>query len=113
MMDPVERYIAEAADHGRCTESGDYKRGNAAYDRMIAALAELRGHADQGEAVLTKLLNYPNEWVRLGAATHLLPLRAELASATLENLASGPQSQLEFIAEMVLREWRAVRLNVP
>ncbi|HTG25013.1 MAG TPA: DUF2019 domain-containing protein [Reyranella sp.] len=113
MMDPEDRYIAEATEHGRCTESGDYKRGNSAYDRMIAALAELRGHADRGEAVLTKLLNHPNEWVRLDAATHLLPLRAELASANLENLASGPQSQLEFVAKMVLREWRAGRLNVP
>ena len=112
MVDPKDRYIAEAAEHGRCTESGDYKRGNAAFDRMIAALAELREYADRGESVLTELLNHPNGWVRLGAATHLLPLRAELASTILENLASGPQSQLEFNAKMVLREWRAGRLNV-
>jgi hypothetical protein len=113
IMDPKNRYIAEAAEHGRCTENGNYKRGNVAYDRVIAALAELRGHADQGEAVLTELLNHPNEWVRLGAATHLLPLRAELATTILENLACGPQSQLEFNAKMVLREWRAGRLKVP
>jgi hypothetical protein len=112
MVDPKDRYIAEAAEHGRCTESGDYKRGNAAFDRMIAALAELREYADRGESVLTELLKHPNGWVRLGAATHLLPLRAELASTILENLASGPQSQLEFNAKMVLREWRAGRLNV-
>jgi hypothetical protein len=111
-VDPKDRYIAEAAEHGRCTESGDYKRGNKAFDRMTAALAELRGYADRGESVLTELLNHPNGWVRLGAATDLLPLRAELASTTLENLASGPQSQLEFNAKMVLREWRAGRLNV-
>jgi uncharacterized protein DUF2019 len=113
MVDPKDRYIAEAAEHGRCTESGDYKRGNAAFDRMIAALAELRERADRGESILIELLNHPNGWVRLEAATHLLPLRAELASTILENLASGPQSQLEFIAKMVLQEWRAGRLNVP
>ena len=113
MMDPKDRYIAAAAEHGRCTESGDYKRGNAAFDRMIAALAELRERADRGESILIELLNHPNGWVRLEAATHLLPLRAELASTILENLASGPQSQLEFIAKMVLQEWRAGRLNVP
>jgi hypothetical protein len=112
MMDPKDRYIAEAAEHGRCTENGDYKKGNMAYDRLMSALAELRGHADQGETVLTKMLNHPNEWVRLGAATHLLPLRAELASTILEHLAAGPQSQLEFNAKMVLREWRAGRLKV-
>ena len=113
MVDSKDRYIAEAVEHGRCTESGDYKRGNAAFDRMIAALAELREYADRGESVLTELLNHPNGWVRLDAATHLLPLRAELASKVLEKLASGPQSQVEFDAVMVLREWRAGRLNVP
>jgi hypothetical protein len=112
MTDPKDRYIAAAAEHGCCTESGDYKRGNAAFDRTIAALAELRGRADRGESVLIELLNHPNGWVRLGAATHLLPLQAELASTILESLASGPRSQLEFNARMVLREWRAGRLNV-
>jgi len=111
-VDPKDRYIAEAVEHGRCTESGDYKRGNAAFDRMKAVLAELRGRADRGESILMELLNHPNGWVRLDAATDLLPLRAELASTILENLASGPQSQLEFIAKMVLREWRAGRPNV-
>jgi hypothetical protein len=111
-VDPKDRYIAEAAEHGRCTESGDYKRGNAAFDRMKVALAELRGRADRGESILMELLNHPNGWVRLDAATDLLPLRAELASSILESLASGPQSLLEFDAKMVLREWRAGRLNV-
>ena len=113
MMDPKDRYIAAATEHGRCTESGDFKKGNAAYDRMIAALAELRARSDRGELVLMQLLDHPNEWVRLDAATHLLPLRVELASTILENLASGPQSHVEFDAKMVLREWRAGTLNVP
>jgi uncharacterized protein DUF2019 len=112
-VDLKDRYIAAAAEHGRCTESGDYKRGNAAFDRMQVALAELRGRADRGESILKELLNHPNGWVRLDAATDLLPLRTELASSILENLASDPQSQLEFMAKMVLREWRAGRLNVP
>jgi hypothetical protein len=111
-VDLKDRYIAAAAEHGRCTESGDYKKGNAAFDRMKAALAELRGRADRGESILMELLDHPNGWVRLDAATDLLPLRADLASTILENLASGPQSQLEFMAKMVLREWRAGRLNV-
>jgi len=106
-MNEKDRYIADAVEHGRCTESGDYKSGNAAFDRMKAALAELRGRADRGESILMELLNHPNGWVRLDAATDLLPLRADLASTILENLAFGPQSQLEFMAKMVLREWRA------
>ena len=113
MVDLKDRYVAAATEHGRCTESGDYKRGNAAYDQMIAILAELRECPDRGESVLIELLNHPNGWVRVGAATHLLPLRADLATQVLEDLASGPQGQLEFDAMMVLREWRAGRLNVP
>ena len=91
-MDPKDRYIADAAEHGRCTESGDFKRGNAAFDRMIAALAELRRRPDRGESVLIELLSHPNGWVRLDAATALLPLRPDVASTVLEDLASGPQS---------------------
>ena len=113
MVDPKDHYVAEAIEHGRCTESGDFKRGNAAYDRMKAALAELRARADRGESALMELLDHPTGWVRLSAATHLLPLRMELATEVLEALASGPQSQVEFDARMVLREWRAGRLNVP
>ena len=74
MVDSKDRYIAEAAEHGRCLESGDFKRGNAAYDRMIAALAELRERADRGESTLMELLTHPSGWVRLEAATHLLPM---------------------------------------
>jgi hypothetical protein len=79
---------------------------------MNADPAELRGRVVIGESILMELLDHPNGWVRLDAATDLLPLRADLASTILENLASGPQSQLEFMAKMVLREWRAGRLNV-
>lgn len=112
-MDSKERYIAEAAEHGRCLESGDFEEGNAAFDRKLAALAELRGHADKGESVLGKLINHPNGWVKLSAATHLLPLQPQIAREVLEHLASGPQSEVEFNARMVLREWLAGRLNVP
>jgi hypothetical protein len=111
MLDPKDRFISEATEHGRCTESGDYKRGNAAFDRMLAAYADLRKRPDQGESVLVELLSHPSAWVRLAAATRLLPLRVDLASSVLEKLASGPQSQVEFDAMMVLREWRAGRLN--
>ena len=113
MVDLKDRYITAAGEHGHCTETGDYKRGNAAFDRMIAALAELRERVDQGESVLIELLSHPNGWVRSHAATHLLPRRPDLAIRVLEELAAGPQGQLEFNATMVLREWRLKRINIP
>jgi hypothetical protein len=80
---------------------------------MMAALAKLRSQVDRGEAILVGLLGHPDGWVRLSAATHLLPLWADPASATLEDLASSPRAAPRFEAEMVLREWRAGRLKVP
>ena len=112
-MDLKERYITEAAEQGRCTESADSERADAAYDQMMASLAELRRLADRGESMLIEMLSHPNRWVRLSAATHLLPLRADLASKILDDLAFGPRGELRFEAEMVLREWRAGRLKVP
>jgi hypothetical protein len=78
----------------------------------MAVLAQLRKCPDGGASVLIELLDHPNGWVRSSAATHLLPLRPDLATTALEALAAGPQSQLEFNANMVLREWRAGRLKV-
>ena len=112
MKNDIEQYVANAAEHGRCTETGDFKKGNSAFDRMEAALTRLRQRSDKGESILTELLAHPNGWVRLEAATHLLPLRADLACLTLEQLSSGPQGYLEFDAKMVLREWRSGRLKV-
>jgi hypothetical protein len=80
---------------------------------MLTAIARLRQRADRGESILTELLAHPNGWVRLGAATHLLPLREDRACSVLEQLSSGPRGYLEFDAKMVLREWRAGRLKVP
>lgn len=113
MTSPKDRYIAAAVEHGRCTENGDFRKGNAAFDRMKAVLAELRQGVDRGESVLIELLDHPNEWVKVGAATHLLPLRADLSIAVLEALASEKQGMIGFDAEMVLQEWRKGALKVP
>ena len=113
MLDAKERYLAKVIEHGRCTESGDSRTGNTAYDAMTAALKELRERDDRGEAPLLELLNHPNNWVKLAAATHLLPLRPELASEVLEKLASGPRTEARFDARIVLRQWRSGKLKVP
>ncbi len=110
MVDLKDRYMAAAAEHGRCTESGNYKKGNAAFDRMKAALAGLRGSGDRvsrfsWDCSITQTVD------EAGRATDLLHLRPDLASPILENLASGRWSQLEFVAKMFLREWRGGRLK--
>jgi hypothetical protein len=110
-MNDRDRYIAEATEYGRCSETADSKKVNAAYHRLRAALEGLRAGPGRGESILTELLGHPNGWVRLWAATHLLPMRPELASSPLEELAAGPPGEMRFNAKMVLREWRAGRLK--
>jgi hypothetical protein len=93
-VDERDRFVSEAAEHGRCTKSEDFRKGNAAFDATTAAAAELRRRDDRG----------PNDWVKLAAATHLLSSRPEVASELLGKLESGPQGYVEFGAKIVLRE---------
>jgi hypothetical protein len=108
----VEQYVAAAREHGKCTETGNYKSGNKAYDRIIAAIREMRKLPDRGEVILTELLFQPDDWVKMWAATHLLPLREAAASTVLARLASVSPGLLRADADMVLKEWRAGRLKI-
>jgi hypothetical protein len=112
-MNARDQYIVKAVGYGRCAEAGGLKKVNAAYFRVKKALARLRLDPDRGESILTELLDHPDAWLRSLAATHLLPLRADLASPVLEVLASGTSGVLRLTAEMALKEWRAGRLKVP
>ena len=117
MSDPVglspletkiaERYIAAASQHGACSETGNYRVGNAAYDRMMKARHDLKKLPDRGIAVLMKLMQHPNDWVKSAAGTHLLPLNEQLGCAILERLLDGPSRHVASNAELILREWRA------
>ena len=110
--DAVDVYARAAAMQGAATDRGDHKEANAAYDAMIRSLAVLRESSDRGRSALTGLLEHEDPHVRCWAATHLLPLNAEIAIRELEALTSeAPFVGLN--AEMVLREWRAGRLKVP
>ena len=107
----AERYVAAAAKHGACTETGNYKVGNAAYDRMAKVQQELKSVPDRGLAVVMDLIKHSNDWVKLEAGAHLLALREELACAVLERLAAGPSKHVAFEAQMILQEWRAGHLE--
>jgi hypothetical protein len=107
----AKRYIAAASQHGACSETGDYKVGNAAYDRMTKAQQDLKKLPDRGVAVLMKLIEHPNDWVKSAAGAHLLALREELACAVLERLAAGSSRHVAYDAKLVLREWRAGHLT--
>jgi len=110
-LSSAERYEAAARQHGKSTSIGEPDAANRAYVQMMEALQELHGEADQGRSILSKLVSHSDDWVKIWASTHLLPLAEIQARAILERIASGPPSLVEFNAKMVLQEWRAGRLR--
>ncbi len=110
--DAIEKYIKFAAIHGECTESGDYKQGNKAHDKVLKALSQLRAAGDQGRQALVALLQHENASVRLWAATHLLKTDPAIAIEKLKEIAVG-QGMIAFDAETVLSEFAKGTLQVP
>jgi len=108
----VEAFVSAAVAHGAATDSGDHKRANAAFTRKVRALEKLRECPDRGRSTLEALLAHEDPHVRCSAATYLLPLDEDGATAVLTQLTSEPPF-VGFNAKMVLREWKAGRLKVP
>src|SRR5689334_18858401 len=86
---PKDRFLNAAADHGKYTLSGDSTACNEAYDRVIAAIKDLRKLPDQGEGALMELATHPNDSVKVWASSYLLPLQQEHAINILEKVASS------------------------
>lgn len=112
MPTAIEQYVEAAAAHGSHTKDGNAGACNRAYDRVILAVKALSKLPDRGEAGLLDLVDHPDESVQAWAATHLLPLREELACKTLERVAAN-NGLVAFSAGITLKEWRAGRLKVP
>ena len=104
----IDQFCAAASQHAASTESGDYKRGNKAHQRIIDALQQLE--VQQATQLLRPLLQNPNVGTRLWTAAYLLRSNASDAEASLEAIAA--QAGIHgFDAEMTLKEWRAGRLR--
>lgn len=113
-MDPyscLHAYIAAARAHGAATESGNDEAANKHYDELMDALRLLRASTSEWPGVLQGALANEHPHVRCWAATHLLTERPVPAASALEALASQ-RGIAAFNAKMVLREWRAGRLQL-
>lgn len=106
-----EDFVKAAADHGHFTTSGDSRSCNNAYDKIVSVVNHLKRSPDSGEAILIKLLSYPDESVKSWAAAYLLPTHPEIATKALEEIASQP-GIIAFNAAMTLKEWLAGRLKL-
>jgi hypothetical protein len=107
----VQAYIAAVLEHGDTTGEEDDDLANERYERLRDALAALVA-SRSWPASLAELLEHSDRSVRCWAATHLLRAKPESAIDTLEELATQ-KDIAGFNAKMVLREWRAGRLQPP
>jgi len=104
----IEQFCEAASQHAASTESGDYKQGNKAHQRIVDALQQL--DIQQATKLLRPLLQNPNVGTRLWAAAYLLRSNAFDAEASLEAIAAQADIH-SFNAQMTLKEWRAGRLR--
>lgn len=112
-----EAYVRAALENGRAAEDADHRRANRWFDRLSKARRQLRLEPDRGRAALLKMLKDDSPWVRMYAATDLLGTDQTDAVETLENIMNDATLRgrgfIRVDAEMVLREWRAGRLEIP
>lgn len=110
--DAIEKYIKCAAIHGECTESGDFKQGNKAHDKLLKALSQIRAAGDLGRQALVALLQHENASVRLWSATHLLKTDPAIAIEKIKEIAVG-HGMIALCAETVLSEFAKRTLQIP
>lgn len=102
-------FIDNAIIEGECTEKGDHKKGNKAFD-IIAKVAKKIKQLDPKFNVLLPLLKHKNDSVKLHAAFYLLPYQIKLAERVLKKISKN-NGLVAFTAEMTLKEWKAGRLK--
>ncbi len=99
---PLDQYISSAKSHGEASVSGDHKKANDSYDRIIASFKKLKaiGRSDR----LLGLLSHDDANVRLWAATHSLEWDEGEAIRTLRALAASDEFA-SFSAQVILEQW--------
>lgn len=92
------------------TESGDYKKGNNAFDRIIQILKYLKGLGKMNE--LEVLLSDSNVGVRMFAAYGLLPTSPKIAVPVLKEI-SQREDIHSLTAKATLEQWEQDTLIYP
>jgi hypothetical protein len=101
----IAKYVEAAKRHGEATDCGDNKTANKQYKVIEKCYSELMAHGEVGIRELIPLLDDPNNFVRLWAASHLLHVEPTRAKQILANLSGIKGSLVGFNADMVLKEW--------
>ena len=108
----IETYRVAAIEHRKATDSGDFKVGNLAHDRLAGAYRTLRSRGSASQAKLLALLDDKDIGVRGWVGAHALEFAPDVGEPVLIALATEAGFE-GFDAEMTLKEWRAGRLRFP
>lgn len=104
-----EKFLNEAAEHGKAIAVGDHKTANEIH-KKIQALYNQAKEQNQSD-VFSELINNVNENVRLWAATFSLKVFPDLAEGTLMDL-SELSSITGSSAKTILHLWKGGKLNL-
>lgn len=102
----VEKCIESAIDYGISAYEivEQPKKTNKLYDKCFKNFKELKSVKIKGINELEKLLEHPNDYVKLSAATHFLSINEGKAKKVLKQLENKPEL-FGFVVEMLLSEW--------
>lgn len=106
----IEEFRSAAIEKGDYAEVAD--RDHELHATMARAWIELESCGEAGRSAFKLLLANDSEYVRIWVASQLLADGDESGVPVLEELVAGGGA-LGFDAEIVLKEWRAGRLQPP
>ena len=107
----LEKFICACIEKGKYEELGNSKMGNKQYTIIKSAYLSLKkaGRLDD----MTGLLEHENPYVRLWAASYMLPILPTKSENTLKELSTLKGKPVAFSAQMTLQEWRKGNLKFP
>lgn len=109
MNDTIQKFIELAIIDAQNTEGGNSKKQNKNFDLIQELYEKLK--ATDNVKILIPLLEHEERYVRLWAATFLLPVDTENSIRVLESLMEE-KGFISITAKYTLKEWNRGRLQL-
>ena len=92
-------------EHGESTLSGDYKKGNIAYTKMMKVMDRIKLSEINIRQQFFELMYHENDSVKLWTAATLLNTFEKEALSVLRKIKENNKSILAFNAQITIEEW--------
>ncbi len=104
LTEAFDVFKKNAIEHGQCTMSGEYKRGNKCYKNIMDAIKHIA--ANEQYAGFKPMLKDTNPSLRIWAAFALLHVETKDAVKTLKAIVKSEEGIMAFNAKMTLEEFK-------